>query len=254
MSLSTRKHFIAVLWLIGMVGVFSLIPFTQKLILSQGQELPMPMIAIQFISVIQGGVLLLIAVLLGTFFAYRVHLSAPLIEAILKKGSISGVIKKQISPAITGGIAGGVFLLLFTAFFHDRLPSEFISAAENFSPPWYTRIFYGGITEEILMRWGAMSFLAWISYRLFQGGKDQISSGHYIFAILASALLFGVAHLPAVHALSPVIDMPLIVYIIIGNSTFGFIAGVLFWRFGLECAIIAHMAAHVVMLIGNMFV
>jgi hypothetical protein len=36
-------------------------------------------------------------------------------------------------------------------------------------------------------------------------------------------------------------------YVIIANSAFGFIAGFLYWRKGLESAIIAHMLTHVLL-------
>jgi hypothetical protein len=42
--------------------------------------------------------------------------------------------------------------------------------------------------------------------------------------------------------------MPLVVYVISANSLFGFVAGFLYWRRGLEAAMIAHMFAHVVLL------
>jgi len=40
----------------------------------------------------------------------------------------------------------------------------------------------------------------------------------------------------------------LILYVIGGNFIFGSIAGYLYWKKGLEAAMIAHMLAHVVML------
>jgi len=61
-------------------------------------------------------------------------------------------------------------------------------------------------------------------------------------------------HLPAAFALSPVVNMPLVSYIILGNAAFGLIAGALYWKFGLECAIFSHMLAHVTMLAGESFV
>jgi len=42
--------------------------------------------------------------------------------------------------------------------------------------------------------------------------------------------------------------MALILYVIGGNFIFGSIAGYLYWKKGLEAAMIAHMLAHVVML------
>jgi len=43
----------------------------------------------------------------------------------------------------------------------------------------------------------------------------------------------------------PTLSVGVAAYIIIGNALFGPIAGYLFWRYGLETAIIAHVCAHV---------
>lgn len=55
-------------------------------------------------------------------------------------------------------------------------------------------------------------------------------------------------HLPVARVLSPTLTAPLVAYVIIANALFGVVAGYLYWRRGLESAVIAHMLAHVVML------
>jgi hypothetical protein len=42
------------------------------------------------------------------------------------------------------------------------------------------------------------------------------------------------------------LSSPVVTYVIGGNAVFGVVAGWLFWRFGLEAAILAHAIAHVV--------
>jgi len=43
----------------------------------------------------------------------------------------------------------------------------------------------------------------------------------------------------------------LTLFVVAGNSVFGLIAGYLYWRRGLESAIIAHMLTHVVLYIAS---
>lgn len=64
-------------------------------------------------------------------------------------------------------------------------------------------IFYGGISEEIMMRWGLMSFVAWMGWRFFQHGKNRAKPWIMWLSILISSLLFGVAHLGANTVLAP---------------------------------------------------
>lgn len=238
---------VAILFASGMVGVFSAWPMISALISVSGQEPPLPMFVIQSLSTLQSGVILFAMVILGAYLSSKVNLGAPLVEAWLQN-SWHGVNVKQILFAgIVGGLLGCVVLMGFSQFSTPRLPSEFIKNAEAFSPPFYTKILYGGITEELLIRWGLMSFFVWGFFRLTQNQASHVKPVNYWLGILASSFIFGVAHLPAASLLSPVVTMPLIMYIIVGNSLFGLIAGYLYWKKGLESAIIAHILAHVVM-------
>jgi membrane protease YdiL (CAAX protease family) len=53
--------------------------------------------------------------------------------------------------------------------------------------------------------------------------------------------------------LVPKLTIALTSYVIAANSAFGFIAGYLYWKKGLESAMIAHMFAHVVMIGASYF-
>ena len=67
--------------------------------------------------------------------------------------------------------------------------------------PWLTlgaRMFYGGVTEEILQRWGLMSVLAWALVKVI-GDRDVAMW----IAITLAALTIGVGQLPALFGLVP---------------------------------------------------
>ncbi|MEP7703530.1 CPBP family intramembrane glutamic endopeptidase [Paraglaciecola sp. 25GB23A] len=241
------------LFILGFVGIVSIVPFIPNLLALQSAPLPLTVEMIQVVSVIQSSVLLLFLVGLGSVFSKKVGLSSPVIFALAHSENALKELKPQIIPAIIGGIVGGVFLLALLGTFSSYLPAEFLSAGEKLMPPWYTKLLYGGITEELLIRWGLMSFFVWGMYRLTQKSGSDIRSHNYILAILVSSLIFGLGHLPIAFALSPEITAPLVAYIILGNASFGFIAGYLYWKRGLECAIGAHMVAHLTMIVGANF-
>jgi len=90
-----------------------------------------------------------------------------------------------------------------------------------------------------------MTLLVWAAWRLFQKGRGKPRESYVISAILFSSVIFGLGHLPLAHALGK-ITVSIFFYITVANSTFGLIAGYLYWKKGLESAIIAHMVAHVV--------
>ena len=239
------------MFIFGLPGVISLILLVPEMLALQPEPLSFSISIIQLISTVQSSVLLLVMVWLGAVFSKKVGLSAPVIFALAHSENAFKELRPQIIPALAGGIIGGIFVVIFITVLSGYLPSEFLSSAEKFTPPWYTKILYGGITEEILIRWGLMSFFTWGIYRLSQKGDSEIRNHNYVIAIIVSSLIFGVGHLPAVFALSSEITATVVAYIILGNSAFGFIAGYLYWKRGLECAIGAHMIAHVTMIFGK---
>jgi membrane protease YdiL (CAAX protease family) len=74
----------------------------------------------------------------------------------------------------------------------------------------------------------------------FQKGKASPNAAVFIFAILISSVLFAIGHLPIAYLLFPDHTIALTTFVIIGNSMFGLVAGYLYWKKGLESAMIAH--------------
>ncbi|BAB74301.1 hypothetical protein ACN23B_13060 [Anabaena sp. FACHB-709] len=52
-------------------------------------------------------------------------------------------------------------------------------------------MFYGGITEEILTRWGLMSLLVWLGWKLCKQGLGLPSHVVYQSAIVLAAVVLG---------------------------------------------------------------
>jgi membrane protease YdiL (CAAX protease family) len=237
------------LFALGFLGIVSSVPLIPQLLALQSAPLPFTIEMIQVISVAQSSVLLLLMVWLGSVFSKKVGLRSPVIFALARRENAFKELRLQIVPALMGGVIGGIFIVVFQGLLSSYLPAEFLSAGEKLITPWYTKILYGGITEELLIRWGLMSFIVWGAYRLTQKSGSDVRPHNYIFAIVVSSLIFGLGHLPVAFALSPEITVPLATYIILGNAAFGFIAGYLYWKRGLECAIGAHMVAHLTMIV-----
>lgn len=251
--LRDNKTFIVVLWLLGMLGVIAVLPALPSLLVNQQNSVTVSMGMIKLITVLQLGVLTFIAVLIGVKFSPAVKLSAPILQSVLNKESVAVHLKRAMLPSIVSGVLAGLLLVNVFSKFYAYLPGDFVAAAKSIALPWYARIFYGGITEELLLRWGGMSFLVWFFFRFFQQRKDTVQTSSYVMAIFFSSILFGVAHLPAAYALSSTFTVPLVSYIVMGNASVGFLAGWLYWRYGIECAIFFHMCTHVTMIVSANF-
>ena len=240
-----RRRLALTLWLAGMVGVVALVWLVlPDLIARQSPPgpLPMPMWVLQLASGAQSAALLGLAVWAGIAQAGKVGLRAPAFEAFATRGSVRDALRPQWRPGLAGGIAVGAMLVLAWAM----QPAALAAVNTTMSIPLPVRVLYGGVTEEMLLRWGVMSLLLWALWRGVQRGLGTPRSAVAWAAILASALLFGVGHLPAAYSMLGALDGATVAWVIGFNTLAGSVFGWLYWRYGLEAAILAHALAHVV--------
>ena len=230
------------LWGAGMVGVV-VVTFTVLPQLLNGLALPAPLWAITVASLVQSSVLLALAVWSGIVLAPKVSLRAPAFEAAVTARSIGEALRPQWLPALAAGAIGGAALYAIGGY---AAPAAIAEVQQRFSLPILGRVLYGGITEELLLRWGLMTVMVWLAWRILQRGSGGPRAAHVWLAILASALLFGAGHLPAAAVLIGRLTVEVVLFVVGVNSVFGVLFGYLFWRYGLEAAILAHATTHVV--------
>jgi hypothetical protein len=213
----------------------------------------MPPLVIRALSLINPTMLMIAALTAGYFLAPKVGLDAPFLRSWAQGRADFAVLQRQFGPSLTGAILVGGSLLLYGSLFVPQLEAAAkpeAAALLEFGFPAATRLLYGGIGEEIIMRWGLMSLIAWAGWKLV-GKTASPSSSIMWIAIAISALLFGVGHLPVAFA---IIDSPpalIIAAIIIFNGFAATIFGWLFWKYGLEAAIGAHIGAHIIGLVAG---
>lgn len=237
-----------------MLGVLSFLlvdlnSFLEMMPLPEGDERPTagPLIAVA--SFVQSAILVSVAVIIGIFLARDVGLTSPVTEALAAGHEPWKPLRRQLVPGVLGGIVGGLGIILIAFISRFYLPPEVAEKSDAFTAllPLMTRLLYGGITEELLLRWGFMTFLVWLGWRVLRKGQEPPRSIFFVAAIVLSAVVFGLGHLPLAHMLFPNEGAGLTLFVIAANSVFGLIAGFLFWKKGLESAILAHMIAHLVM-------
>ena len=258
MNFKTRLF--VILWLAGLAGVISLLLVDLDALIAimpvpAGTEIPTITPALKLLSLIQPAVILSVAVLVGVALASKVGLSSPVAEAAASGGNLVSAFKPQIIPGIVGGLAGGVSLILIATILKPFLSPEVLARLGEYGKvlPLPTRLLYGGIIEELLLRWGLMTLLVWAPWRLFQKGRGQPKPAYFVGAIVISSVVFAIGHLPVAFMLFPELTLALTLFVIVGNSAFGLIAGYLYWKKGLESAMIAHALTHVVMFTASYF-
>lgn len=240
------------IFLIGLVGVATLplvlVPMIRGGGLPEGTpDLPFPILV--GLSMMSPVVYLAIAAALGAWLAPRIGLRSLIVE----RAQIGTPVGPALGSAAPLALGIGVGLAVLTAsldlLFQPFLSPEWTRAAAEMPAPGQLNallpgLLYGGITEEIMLRWGFLTFFAWVGWRLLQKGRGAPSSGVMWTAIVLAALLFGVGHLSAGAAIAP-LDAVGVLRIVSLNAVGGIFFGWLFWRRHLEAAMLAHAGAHI---------
>jgi membrane protease YdiL (CAAX protease family) len=232
-------------------------PPTQETLAQAGISIPLPLlIALQMA---QNLILIGLLSLLGLLAATRTGLGLPFIEGALKKEAIWGQLPRIAGLAAGIGVVGAAVIAMLDQFvFNPYLLEAAESAGVDLANAGaltpsplhgFFLSFYGGITEEVLLRLGVFSMLAWLISRIpgarAEDGRPTLAT-FWIAGALA-ALLFGAGHLPTAIALGIAGTPLLVARIILLNSLLGIAFAWLYWTRGLEAAIISHFAADIIL-------
>ena len=243
-----QMKLVLLLTLLGAVGIVAIIPYEYTMLMdtefyqSHPDAMPLPFV-ITINSVIKIG-FLFILVLIGVRLQRRTGLGVPKIESLVYEKQLPNFSRKGVWLSVSITFVLSVLLILSDLF----LFSPFISSAigEQVKPIWWQGILamiYGGITEELMLRLFGMTFIVWVLAVIMRREKEAIPPSFYYIAIFLTAILFGIGHLPATMELFGELSAIIVTRAIVLNGLVGVWFGYLYWRKGLEYAIIAHMSA-----------
>ena len=181
----------------------------------------------------------------GLILGQKIGLGAPLLTDLLNRVPGSG--KKLRADAwlsIFLGLGLGVMLLLLRFAARPFLPPEL--------PELGHRGVWGGLLvsigaalgEEVWLRLGVMTLLAWILLRL--RGRDKVAPVIGWSAVLGSAVAFAAMHLPQLASYGAANSVG-IAATMLGNTLVGVLFGYLYWRRSLISAVLAHFAVDLVL-------
>ena len=250
----TRHPFLP-LFLLGLIGIASL-PFMIAPMLRVSPPplppgvTPPPLWAMVLLSLINPVLLLAAATAVGAWCVPRLGLDSHVIARAETGRPVWRALRREAPLALGVGAAVALVTIPLDLLFEPQLGAAWREAVAKVSESTgaqavLTGLLYGGITEEIMLRWGVLSFLAWAGWRLLQGRGSPPGPAVMWGAIIGSALAFGAGHLPAVAALAPLTPI-LVVRTVMLNAIAGVAFGWLFWRRSLEAAMLAHATANLV--------
>lgn len=237
--------------LVCMPGVLVVVPGAVAAIeekarkeLPKGKKLP-PRGVLLGVPMVQTLVIVAIAAAAGTALAPRVGLGAPVFEALFAGEPLWPALQPQLLPALGLGVGGALVLLAaYYGFFWRRLEPENVRAVDGLRDKLgiWGRVLYGGIVEEVLVRWGLTSVLVWLGAL----PVGRASAGVMWAAILVSGILFGLGHAPNCIGAGARPTPMLFAALIFLNLWAGTIFAWLYWHYGLAAAMIGHGLFHLV--------
>lgn len=205
------------------------------------RELPLPVWAFCLVLAVQLTIVYGLIAIAGCRIARSTgHEPAPLLSAFWKHTLRSPSLRALIVPVVAG-LACGAVVVFVVSLIQRLLPG---TLPATLHPPGILAALAasgaGSIGEEILFRLFCLSLLVRV-----MAGKSFGRAA----AVSASALLYGIAHAPAMVFLFGGIDnVPLVSWLwLMGlNGICGVVFGMVYLRRGVEAAILTHFATDVV--------
>jgi hypothetical protein len=221
------------------------------------QKLPIPLTILIPIQWLQTTILYGILAATGLFIANRIGLGLPFIESWLAGKPDWAQVRKFALPAIIAGVAAAIVIIILDAGIFSpqlvldlqHLGLKMPAAASGATPAWegFLASFYGGTTEEILLRLFALSLFAWIGRFVNRAPDGHPGEAALWAANILAAILFGLGHLPATATAGLPMDALVITRAVVLNGLAGLVFGWFYWKHGLEAAMLSHFSSDIVL-------
>ncbi|SRR6056297_216415 len=237
MGMTLNVQQMVILIVLGIVGSAAILPYSAALQSQMNLSLKLLLL-----SLLQGAVFTAIAVCVGMLAS--------------KKLGLQVISSPQILPLaiLLGFAAGAVIIALELLVFQPHLPEALaLAVADGGAAPdiaiWKRLLasLYGGISEELLMRFFLLSGLLWLVTRVWSGPQGEALEGVFWIVNIAIALLFGLGHLPALLQMVEKLTPLLLTRTLVLNGIAGIIFGWLYWKYGLAAAMVSHFSADIVL-------
>ena len=231
----------------SVVANMAVLPYALSLGALRTKELPVPLPVAILVQIVQSAVFFAIAIFLGLLLGRKVGLGAPFIESWITGENRRNRLVRALKAAIVLGVLAGISIFVLDRFIFSIFV-EPITAFQEAGPLWqrFLASFYGGVGEEIGMRLFMMTLIVWVTYKFKRTKDDMPTNAGVWLAITVVSVVFGLGHLP-MTAVFTEITVIVVLRAIILNGIAGVVFGWLYWRKGLEAAMISHFSADIVL-------
>ncbi|MED1943942.1 MULTISPECIES: type II CAAX prenyl endopeptidase Rce1 family protein [Brevibacillus] len=242
------EHF-WLIWLVSVLCALCAIPIQSNTIRQHVQlqsaiyptkKVP-PISVMVTIMIIQSCVFLALATAIGLWLMPSTGLRLWVLDHWVSRTELPFSIWSFWAVSIGSGITVGLLVKWMDgSFFQQHMTKRMGNEPISSRFFGFLSSFYGGVCEEVLMRLGVMTVVVFLAQKM---GGMGIS---YWLGICVAAIVFAISHLPT-NYMTYGKGYVVTVWTLLLNGILGILFGFLYWRYGLEAAIISHFSADIVL-------
>ena len=234
------------LLILAVAGAAGILPYSMTL--SGNTDMGLPPGVVLLAAFLQSFFAAAILGFFGMKLSLNTGLGLPVLENLLYgSGGVTLQPRSHILfPAAAGVVCGIVMIAADLAMIHFFNIDAGGGAA--FVPAWWKGIlaaFYGGISEEIMLRLFVMNLIIYIMNAADKSADRKSSIVKVVSAMIISSVLFGAGHLAAAFA-SGLASPAFIARTMILNFIPGMVFGWIYWRKSFLSAMTAHFVTDIV--------
>jgi hypothetical protein len=204
----------------------------------------LPVGALVAISGVQSAVVGFLLSWAGLAMGQSIGLDAPLLRSWIGRTPFRGK-AHWWKAALVGVLVTAVVFVIDKVFFAQMGAS--VPETAGHAARWKGALasFYGGVGEEVQLRLFFMTALAWGLAKVRLGSGGRTAPWVFVVALTLAAIAFGAGHLPFAAHVFGSLSTVVVVHTVLLNAVAGIAFGVLYWRWGLEHAMVAHFCADI---------
>jgi ABC-2 type transport system ATP-binding protein len=244
--------------LVGLIvpAAFAIVPFSVHQLIAYGSVgADVPGWRDVVVAALVNGLIVSVLGGIGLLVANRIGLGMPFVEGLVKRKPVPSCFQSAVAIAWIAAVGFvSSYLFLQNQVFGPPMLALFEEMGytvpeEAIAPPFYGFLaaFQAGVTEETVFRLFGLSLLAWVGGLLFRDADGRPKLAVLWTANVLFALAFGAGHLRAAESLGWPINTLIVTRVLVVNGIPALVLGWLFWRFGLETAMLAHFFGDVVL-------
>ncbi|GHV88470.1 abortive infection protein [Spirochaetia bacterium] len=239
----TNWKLLGILTAIGMVAAFSIMPFTFALVKIPDETNFAVLVIAQ---ALQTTFLIALTSFVGIRLSKKIGFQMVIFEKLSKGekcfSDVNAILKSSVLWGFIGGVVVVILCIPFWTVSVELVKQEMaVDLWKSILTP-----IYGGFVEEIIFRLFFLTLLIWVTTKFKKNEDGKPTRIGVWIAIIISSVIFGLGHLGITNAMTAVTSA-LIIRAVLLNGVVSVIFSILYWKKGLESAMIAHFSADIVL-------